>query len=225
MLSDLLSLRLLHITELHHYNTKVKIELIPLIELPTFKYKDLESVSDIMEKCRLLIERNYLEVQNLEPVYKFQYRISEINDADLSKAIELHVSDLPLKESCSLFGGYALKVNDEIVLYPQCCGLLSEINDWKKLLNENFESFYLSECHPAPKFIRVKDEIHIVCDADEAGPFQPKTNNLIIVNYDSLLTALNNLLVELEKLSDRLNNLSLNISNQNLSKILIWSEE
>ena len=203
----------------------MKIELIPVIELPTFKYKDLENISDIEERRKSLLERNYSQVHNLKPINEIQYKISDISDLDLIKAIELHKSDLPIEDSCALFGGYALKVNDEIVLYPQCCGLLSEINDWKKLLNKNFETFYLTECHPSPKFVKVEDEIHIECEEDETGPFQPKTRNVIVVNYDSLMSALRDLLIELEKLSERINNLSSDYKHVELSKILIWNDE
>ena len=133
----------------------MKIELVPLIELPTFKFPDLNEITYIDEKNRLLIERNYSDVKHLKPFNEHQYKLSEISNCDLKKAIELNVSDLPIAESCAFFGGYGLKINNEFVLFPQCCGLLSEINDWKKILNVNFEPFYLSECHPSPKFKKV----------------------------------------------------------------------
>jgi len=202
----------------------LKLELIPVIELPTFKYKDLEQVTDVKAKRKLLIERNYSEVHKLKPLNEIQYKISEISDVDLLKAIELHISDLQIKDSCAFFGGYALKVNDEIILHPQCCGLLSEIEDWKILLNEDFKPFYLKECHPSPKFCKINDEIHIECNPDETGSFEPKTQNMIIVKHDSLMIALNELLTELKKLSERLNRIYPSENNLDVSKILIWNE-
>ncbi|ULT26517.1 hypothetical protein KUH03_06545 [Sphingobacterium sp. E70] len=57
---------------------------------------------------------------------------------------------MPIKDSCSLFGGYAISINGQIELYPQCCGLMEEIQQWKKILNENFEDFSLlsATLHP-----------------------------------------------------------------------------
>ena len=201
----------------------MKIELIPLIELPTFKYSDLEEISDLNLKSRLLIERNYTGVKDLIPLNNMQYKVTDISDSDLKKAIELHISDLPIKDSCSLFGGYALQINDEIVLYPQCCGLLSEIDDWKKLLKNDFKPFYLSECHPSPKFKKVKDEVIIECDSNDES-FYPKTKNIIKLDYESLKIAVKNVIKELEEISKRLDKFSAEFNAKNISRILIWEE-
>ena len=66
----------------------MKIELVPLIELPTFKFPDLEEVTDIDKKNRLLIERNYSSVKDLTPFNEHQYKLEEISDIDLKKALE-----------------------------------------------------------------------------------------------------------------------------------------
>ena len=202
----------------------MNVELIPLIELPTYKFQDLDNVNNNKEKRRLLIERNYSHVSTLTQFHEGFYKINEISDVDLVRAIKLHVSDLPIEESCSFFGGYALKMNEKIVLLPQCCGLLSEINDWKRLLSKNFEPFFLMECHPSPEFIRIEDKVHIVCNTDRYEPFQPKTDDLIIIKYDLLLIALNNLLLELEQLSKRLNKLGIESVSNNIANVLVWGK-
>ncbi|CAM1361703.1 conserved hypothetical protein [Tenacibaculum litopenaei] len=201
----------------------VKIELVPLIELPTFKFPDLNEITDIDEKNRLLIERNYSDVRNHKPFNEHQYKLSEISDADLKKAIELHVSDLPITESCAFFGGYGLKINDEFVLFPQCCGLLSEINDWKKILNVNFEPFYLPECHPSPKFTKVGKEVVIECESTYED-FYPETKRVIKVNQESLISAINNVCTELEEISKRLDTFNLEYGTESVAENLIWKE-
>jgi len=185
----------------------VTIELISLIELPTFKFTDLEEISDITLKNRLLIERNYTEVKNLKPLNKHQYKLSEISNTDLKKAIDLHISDIPIEDSCAFFGGFALKVNEEFVLFPQCCGLLSEIEDWKKLLSKNFEPFYLSECHPSPFFRKNVNEIIIECDSSHEE-FYPKTGKFLRLNHNLLISAIEKVLIELKKISQRLDKFS-----------------
>jgi len=201
----------------------VKIELVPLIELPTFKFPDLEKISDSKEKNRLLIERNYSEVPSLEPFNEIQYKLSEISTSDLKKAIELHVSDLPFEDCCALFGGYALKVDEEFVLFPQCCGLLSEINDWKKILNKDFEPFYLTECHPSPKFQKVDNEVLIECDSS-SEKFHPKTENYIRLNYETLTIAIKEVCNELEEISKKLNQFNSDFKTKSVSRKLIWEE-
>ena len=201
----------------------MKIELVPLIELPTFKFPDLEEVTDIDKKNRLLIERNYSSVKDLTPFNEHQYKLEEISDIDLKKAIDLHISDLSIEASCALFGGYALKVNDEYLLFPQCCGLLSEINDWKKILDPNFESFYLMECHPSPKFQKAGNEVIIECDSSYED-FYPETKKFITVDYEALVTAINNVCLELDKFSKRLDKFNKEYQTESVSKRMIWEE-
>ncbi len=201
----------------------MRIELVPLIELPTFKFPDLEEVTDITEKNRLLIERNYSMAKDLIPPNNHQYKLSEISDVDLKKAIDLHISDLSIEESCAFFGGYALKVNDEYLLFPQCCGLLSEINDWKKILDPNFEPFYLMECHPSPKFIKNGNKVIIECDSSHE-PFYPETQKFITVDYEPLVAAINEVLVELDICSIRLDKFNKEYQTESVARIMIWGE-
>ncbi|MFT7234060.1 MAG: hypothetical protein ACI8TA_003289 [Cyclobacteriaceae bacterium] len=201
----------------------MKIELVPLIELPTFKFPDLEEVTDIDENNRLLIERNYSSVKDLTPFNEHQYKLAEISDIDLKKAIDLHISDLSIEESCAFFGGYALKVNDEYLLFPQCCGLLSEINDWKKILDPNFEPFYLIECHPSPKFKKVGAQVIIECDPTDED-FYPKTQKRNKVDYNSLVSAINKVCSELDELSKKLDRFNSEFNTESISKKMIWEE-
>jgi len=204
-------------------NKTVKIELVPLIELPTFKFSDLNEMTDVDKKNRFLIERNYSDVKNLKPFNEHQYKLSEISLSDLKKAIDLHVSDIPISESCAFFGGYGLKVNNEYVLFPQCCGLLSEINDWKKILSENFEPFYLTECHPSPKFKKVDNDVVIECDSTDEE-FYPNTKNSIRVNYKSLTSAIENVCIELKEISKKLDEFNSEYKTESVSTNLIWEE-
>lgn len=201
----------------------MKIELIPLIELATFKFSDLEKIADIDIKNSLLIERNYSTVKKLSPFNGHQYKLFEISDVDLKKAIDLHISDMKIENSCALFGGYAIKVDNEYVLFPQCCGLLSEINDWKKMLNPSFKPFYLTECHPSPKFQKVGDQVIIECDSTYES-FYPETQESIKLDYASLVSAINSLCAELEAFSKRLDKFNSAYQTKSVSQYMIWND-
>ena len=116
-----------------------------------------------------------------------------------------------------------MKVNDEFVLFPQCCGLLSEINDWKKILNVNFEPFYLPECHPSPKFKKVGNEVFIECDSTYED-FYPETESEIKVDYETLTLAIENVCAELEKTSQKLDKFSAEYGTESVAEHLIWKE-
>jgi len=134
-----------------------KIDFIPLIELPTLKGAQSNIVPrgtsftntkewDLYQENEL--KKNYIDIPRPIATGIYQYRLFDIKVEDLRTIIKLHIGDMPIKDSCSLFGGYAISINGQVELYPQCCGLLEEIQQWKKILNENFEDFSLLECHP-----------------------------------------------------------------------------
>ena len=204
-------------------NITMDVKLIPLIELPTFKYPELETIEDSKKKQEELIKNNYSSVIKLASYNNSFYNLTDVSLEDLEKAIKLHVSDMEFEKSCALFGGYALKVNANIVLYPQCCGLLSEINDWKKILKEDFQPFYLTECHPSPKFTKTGNSLIIECDSSEE-PFQPKTESKITLPYKTAVQAIENVIEELNKVSKKLDLLNSTFKTQSVSKQLIWEE-
>ena len=170
-----------------------------------------------------LIELSRDEFPHLEAVRSNQFRLTDLEKEDLKKAIEIHISDIGFEDSCALFGGYALKVDGRYELFPQCCGMLSEIIDWEKLLQPDFEPFYLSECHPAPKFERIENEVVIECDSTFEA-FVPETANHISVDYDSLSQAVKNSSSVLEQVAKKMDELSKDFGRESLSELMIWDE-
>ncbi|MNX84129.1 hypothetical protein D3C86_1159140 [compost metagenome] len=131
---------------------------------------------------------------------------------------------MPIKDSCSLFGGYAISINGQVELYPQCCGLLEEIQQWKKILNENFEDFSLLECHPSPLITKNQERITIFCD-DKDEPFFPYfSKNKIELDYQTTKNALITLLSQLHSFSEKLDNLAAEFKVDNIADILIWGQ-
>lgn len=208
-----------------------KIEFIPLVELPTFK--DAESQKspagtsmtnteewDLFQQREL--RKNYTNIPL--PITKgiYQYRLLDIGLDDLEKAINLHISDTDITQSCSLFGGYAISVDGTIELYPQCCGLLEEIQQWTKLLDKNFEEFYLLECHPSPLVSKKGAEIIITCNDEGESFFPVTTSSTINLNYLETKSALLDTISDLELFSTKLDSLSEKFGVKKISEMMIW---
>lgn len=208
-----------------------KIEFIPLIELPTIKDKESQKIpegtgltnSKEWDKYQLQqIKKNYNEV--LEPITSgvYQYEILKLSKPVLGKVIELHIADMRIDESCSFFGGFGLKIGEEIKLHPQCCGLFEEIHDWMKILNPSFDPFYLRECHPSPKFSLADRQLIITCEEEES--FIPATDTQICVPIKDIRNALSELLEQLRTLSKTIDEIGNHFNEHEASKYLIWGE-
>ena len=208
-----------------------QIEFIPLIEPATKKEKKSEIIPsathlrntiewDIFQKRE--VEKNYINFP--EPILNGTalYRLFDISLEDIERVINLHIGDMDINESISLFGGYAIAKNGTIELFPQCCGLLEEIQLWKNILKDDFEEFYLAEGHPSPFIAKRGNEIVIYCKED-SEPFYPTTTQEEIrLDYKETKTALIKLISELTVFSEKLNSLSGKFRTENLSNIMIW---
>ena len=214
----------------NHWSLNNQLKLLPLIELPTVKSADapakLFNLShDEKNKYREseLLKNYSTAFKPISPEMPYQYSIDEITrDEDWIKILELQFGGTNPNDYFGLFGGYALSINNKIKLYPQCCGTLEEINDWKKILSEGFEPFYLQECHPAPKFYDHGENLIIECLEDETGPFVPNTQREIIVNLTEIRAAIQNLIVEMEKFSKSIDRLSIHFEVNKISDYIVW---
>ncbi len=210
-----------------------KIEFIPLIEPATKKDKESESVPSGSSLNNLAewdnyhkreINKNYSNFPNPISNGIYQYRLFEIGIEDIEKVINLHIGDTNINESISLFGGYAISQNGIIELFPQCCGLLGEIKTWKNILQEDFQDFYLTECHPSPLITKKGNEIIIYCK-DDFETFMPiTTKQEIILDYNEAKTALLAVLNDLTNYSTELNKISNRFETENLAEIMIWGK-
>ncbi len=210
-----------------------KIEFIPLIEPGTKKDEGSKIIPsgtsinnsiewDIYQKKEL--NKNYLNFPDPISSGIYQYRLFDIDIEDLERIIHLHIGDTDISESISLFGGYAISINDNIELFPQCCGLLEEIQLWKNILNENFEDFYLKECHPSPLITKRNNEIVIYCKDDFETFFPSTIKEEIKLDYQETKFAFEKLIKELADFSAKLNSLSSNYKTENISNIMIWGD-
>jgi len=208
-----------------------QIKFIPLIE-PTIK-KDRESEIipsgthltntsewDIYQKHEL--GKNYKNFP--EPISNgiYQYRLFDIDIEDLERVIDLHIGGTDINESCSLFGGYAVSRNGVIELFPQCCGLLEEIQFWKNILQDDFDDFYLMECHPSPLITKRNSEIIIHCKTGDETFISLTNNEEIRLDYNETKLAFIELINELTVFSAKLDSLSDKFNTKNISNTILW---
>jgi len=187
------------------------IDFIPLIETATRLSAESESSTQ---------RNSFISESKTSEVYR--YRLFDLDNEDLERAIDFHIADMDIIESCSLFGGYALSINGRIELYPQCCGLLEEIQDWKNILNEDFEDFYLKECHPSPLVTKRNEMLIVLCKDGYETFFPSTTAEEIRMDYLEAKYALLKLLDKLTNFSTKLDLLSNKYGADKISNILIW---
>jgi hypothetical protein len=222
----------------------MKIELIPVIEIgiiditsqiekPRPKTKYWENPKEWENYFREeLIRNEYENYQRIEKGHPY-YRVRQFrSQKDLIKIIEFHLNvgnekekkKLNLEESCALFGGYALRVNEKVVFTPQCCGTLADFQSWKSITENSFKEGYIAcEGHPCPKAKRIENRIQFTFE-DEWEDFIPPATNLM-VEREKLIDAISLCEIELDNFSKILNTLNDYFKVKNIAKILIYEEE
>lgn len=209
------------------------IQFIPLVEPSTEKDSESTLVPngtslsntiewDIYQDRK--IKKNYRSISSPVLPGIYQYRLLDMEIDDIEKLIHLHIGDTNINESISLFGGYAISVNNNIELLPQCCGLLEDIQQWQKLLQTDFEDFYLSNGHPTPLITKRGNEIVIHCNDDNEQFIPSSTKQMIRLDYNETKTALLNTIQDLNEFSIRLNTLSHKFQSEDIASILVWGK-
>lgn len=135
--------------------------------------------------------------------------LSDVPTPALPALIEAHLQPLasanrPIEETCPFFGGLVLAVDEEYVLYPQCCGDLSDVEGWMRTLAPDFHSGPLAkEGHPCPEAVRTGDRIELRC-SDEDEPFDPPVQSPLAVSVPELRRALDEAMQELVAFRSRI---------------------
>ncbi|HKV12437.1 MAG TPA: hypothetical protein VJ725_30110 [Thermoanaerobaculia bacterium] len=157
------------------------------------------------------------------------YQLNRLSKAELQAAIDF-LLELPegieetIEDSCPLFGGVIVVVDGRPRLRPQCCGDLSDINDWFRMAEDTFsESYICNEGHPAPYASRHGDALIITC-REEGEEFSPGTDPEFVVQRSELLKALPSLRAELEQFCRTVDELSDRYGVARLSRILVAVE-
>ncbi len=153
------------------------------------------------------------------------YRLTDISDDNLKKLAIDHTQELK-EQSCSFFGGYVLRVDNQDRLFPQCCGLLADINFWTKISNGK-ESYY--EGHPAPQIAFKRNSIMFDLTTNEFDEiFQPPPPVLLFqVDKTELGMAIEKTKQELVTFAERLERINSdeNLQIANIDNVLIWYDD
>ncbi len=75
------------------------------------------------------------------------YRLMEVNDTDLLLQIHQRTEGYEMEEVCPFDSGYVLNMDGRDMLFPQCCGDLSDIQYWENIA-EGKNEFW--QGHPGP---------------------------------------------------------------------------
>ncbi|MFC5873910.1 hypothetical protein ACFP3I_15040 [Chryseobacterium arachidis] len=187
----------------------MKVELIPVIEITNYD-EDIPmppsgpywEFPDEWEDYRISANIKAGFSKDLKPYFKSSsfYRISEISDKDLLKIIHKEIEIQQTEENrgiddltCSLDGGYILKINNVDKYFPHCCGKLRDITEWEDLIAEE-EHVYFYMGHPSPRV--EKSETKIIFDflnSEIQDPYSPPIlEGKIAVDKEVLKIAIEN---------------------------------
>ena len=152
-----MDIQLIPVLEITGYDAK--IELPPLG--PYWSYEDQWA----KYHERALQEKGYPDAFSPLVSGTSWYPINSISTNNIKHFIELNFgSDLDLAPDTSkteiapvIQGGLAMLVNGDIVLLPQCCSSLEDIESWFEILHSTKFNFY--QGHPSPDVSIYKDKV------------------------------------------------------------------
>lgn len=208
-----------------------KLELVPVIEIwencdsvvfpqkyPYWKYP--EEFAKANAACLL--------INGYEPMKSYAkglcfYELDLVSDLNLLLQIRKRIDGYTIDEVCPFDGGYVLKVQNEDMLFPQCCGDLSDIQYWKDLSEGESRLFW--QGHPQPEITVDGQIITFDLNPDDYDDFVPTPKEQIFsINILDLQQALKDTIVKLQVFSDRIDKLGIenNFKIEKLSDVLVW---
>lgn len=148
--------------------------------------------------------------------------------SDLRSIIRWHLgpedNDIPAAESCALFGGGVLFVDDNPTLVPQCCSTLADLHSWSTLSEPQFQSgYFCPEGHPCPKATRQGHILRIVC-YDEYEDFNQPAKAEFSLEITALANAVSAAEEALAIFCGKVDMLSVEFGVQRLSDHLVWGK-
>ena len=212
-----------------------RLELVPVIEIfesndsisspqtgPYWEYP--EEFASYHKK--LLLANGYDEMEEYVKGSAL-YEIDKLTDKNLLLEIKKWTTDWDMDDICPFDGGYILKIDGQNMLFPQCCGDLSDIEYWKNL--SDGETCLFWQGHPQPLISLNKGMITINLSAQESyEAFVPTPE---VLTFDILLSdlqlAIKEVLPKLDRFAKRIDELSTshNLNIPNLGKLLVWGNQ
>lgn len=207
-----------------------KIELIPVMEIwgdssffvspengPYGEYSD--DYDKAHREC--LHASGYKPMQSYAKGSNF-YELSAIPDANLLWEIRKLTEEYQIEDICPFDGGCVLKIDGKDMLFPQCCGDLSDIQYWQELTKGQYEGFW--QGHPQPSITIEGDKILMELQSVGYEDFVPyPSERILIIDINNLQGAVKEAIDELKIFAGRIDKLGedfLDISQ--LGNILVW---
>lgn len=156
--------------------------------------------------------------------------VADVPEGELPRLLDVHFAPLlehgqEVSESCPLFGGLILEVDSMRLIYPQCCGDLSDVTSWlDPAYSASGEALVATGGHPCPEIIREGDMVRLVC-FDAHDPFRPPVDCDVVVPAASLRKAVVAALEQLAVFASRLNCVSDIRAHPGLASLLAGSNE
>ncbi len=152
------------------------------------------------------------------------YPLSGIPTENLPKLVQDHLEDflsgdLEREAVAPLFGGYVLTVNGEAVLYPQCCGDLSDLKFWRALADSKSNVGW--EGHPSPLVTQSADSVVLQC-IDTYDEFYPPVCPRLLLDHASLRVACDGAEDELKTQVGRFEELGQQLGIENLAELVLY---
>jgi len=215
----------------------MKVELIPVIEIgyhnQGIESPDFSPYWEYPDDWQTYSDKCYSKAGFTDKFIPYSkgsgfYRPKDITDSNLIKVVEDHIGTFKDGETeendlCPLFGGYVLKIENQDVLFPQCCSDLGDWIYWHSIVKDKKSVYYNG--HPAPIVEFDSNSVTFNCKDDDED-FVPTTNERIVVDLKALEIAYDRLIVELKEFATRIsglsNKFSFKVVNDLIENILIF---
>lgn len=219
-------------------------KLIPVLELEPYSYCEQLKMPDKIyrEKWDKYWENAFTSAgfDKIEPIESgsFFVRLETISDFNLRKIFD-HEIDLDCfseeeeysQQISAFYGGLVLADGDKIILSPNCCGKLSDINEWETILNSQEDKWHgLWIGHPYAFFKRMDEKIYLTGAIGIPGENTRAGDEDILFSFDrsELQKAIRGARVEMLKFRKRLVNVlkpALAVKNlEKFSEILVYGD-
>ena len=205
--------------------------LIPVIELPVFDHGnetpegyafwERPEMWDNHYKNRISIAGFSEKVKTCQPGMPW-LQIVDFPERDLSILLDLQLQKVPDKTLLlPFYGGYILVVDGRNVLYPQCCGDLSDIGYWEGVAKGAVQPY--SSGHPEPIAHYSGESIVLEFNEWEEPFYPPCPVSSVEIEKEELAGAVLGARAILKEFADKL--IRINVRNhyeiENIDQVLI----
>jgi hypothetical protein len=160
------------------------------------------------------------------------FKVLDLPDAALEKIILDHTEEFRTTiyergQASPLSGGCVLRINSQDIFFPQCCGELSDIRFWEKLVTEDKPGYF--EGHPVPEVLILGGRVQFSFEVNEFDELfiPPPPYNKVEIEKHDLATAVTQAMKVLGEFAERVEqvNRKYNLGINRIDKLLVWGNQ